>query len=271
MTQNIKIDYSKLRPVSKQLPFATSRTVMAMILREMSTTYGRTPGGYLWAILEPVGGIVMMSVLFSAFMRSPPLGTNFMIFYASGVLPFTMFNTISGKMAQTVMYSRQLLAYPRVTIIDALLARFILNFLTQLIVSAIIFTGILLNYETGTVLHVPQIILAFVMAASLGLGVGILNCFLTMRFPVWSSIWKVVTQPLMLVSGVLFQYAAIPLPYRDYIWYNPLIQVTGMMRSAFYLNYDASYVSLTYVFGVSLILIVTGLLFLQRYYRDLQE
>lgn len=56
MTQNVQIDYSKLRPVSKQMPFATFRTVMAMVLREMTATYGRTPGGYIWAIIEPVGG-----------------------------------------------------------------------------------------------------------------------------------------------------------------------------------------------------------------------
>jgi capsular polysaccharide transport system permease protein len=271
MTQNVQIDYSKLRPVSKQMPFATFRTVMAMVLREMTATYGRTPGGYIWAIIEPVGGIVMMSVIFAVFLRTPPLGTNFAIFYATGLLPFSMFLVISQKVSQSLTYSRQLLAYPRVTIIDALAARFLLNFVTQIIVITVLFTGIRAYYDTGTVLILPRIILACLMAGSLGAGIGVLNCFLILSFPAWNSIWGVITRPLMLVSGALYVFMSIPLPWRDYIWFNPLVHVIGMMRSAFYVGYDDSYVSPTYVFAVSLITGVLGLLFLRRYYRDLRD
>ena len=47
---------------TRGLPSATRsslRAVAALVLREMSTRYGRTPGGYLWAILEPLGMIIM--------------------------------------------------------------------------------------------------------------------------------------------------------------------------------------------------------------------
>ena len=40
----------QLRPPRVQ----TFRTISALIMREMQTTYGRSPGGYLWAVLEPV-------------------------------------------------------------------------------------------------------------------------------------------------------------------------------------------------------------------------
>ena len=39
------------------------RVVFALIIREMSTTYGRSAGGYIWAILEPVGAIALMSLV----------------------------------------------------------------------------------------------------------------------------------------------------------------------------------------------------------------
>ncbi|MDJ0823602.1 MAG: sugar ABC transporter permease, partial [Paracoccaceae bacterium] len=41
------------RPAYRRRRFATARAVMALMLREMSTSFGRSPGGYLWAILEP--------------------------------------------------------------------------------------------------------------------------------------------------------------------------------------------------------------------------
>lgn len=38
--------------------------VAALVLREMSTRYARTPGGYLWAIPEPLGLIVILGLVF---------------------------------------------------------------------------------------------------------------------------------------------------------------------------------------------------------------
>lgn len=265
------LDISGLRPTNRQRRFATTRTVSALVLREMTSTYGRSPGGYAWAILEPVLGIAVMSAMFSLFLRSPPLGTNFAIFYASGLLPFMMFMAISGKISGALTYSRQLLSYPRVTIIDALLARLILNAFTQLLVSYLILTGILLVFVTNTTLVVPRILLSFAMSISLAAGFGTLNCFLFTRFRTWQNIWGIITRPLLIISGIMFLFQSIPEPFRSYIWFNPLIHVTGEMRSAFYLNYRNDYVSPAYVFGVSLVAGVVGLMFLRRYHRDILE
>ena len=54
----------------------TVQTVIALMLREMSATYGRSSLGYLWAILEPVAGIFLLTFVFSlAFCRSWPIWT----------------------------------------------------------------------------------------------------------------------------------------------------------------------------------------------------
>jgi len=101
--------------------FATARTVLALMLREMSTSYGRSPGGYLWAVLEPLGSIILLSLGFALIARHPPIGTNFILFYATGFLPFALFQDVSHSIARCISYSRALLAYPAVTWMDALL------------------------------------------------------------------------------------------------------------------------------------------------------
>ena len=63
------------------------RVLFALVVREMSTRFGRSWGGYLWAIVEPVGGILLLTFIFSLALRKPPLGTNFALFYASGMVP----------------------------------------------------------------------------------------------------------------------------------------------------------------------------------------
>lgn len=271
MTQQIEIDYSRLRPVHKVPRFSMLRTVSALILREMTSTYGRKPGGYVWAILEPVGGIALLTVMFSMFLRTPPLGTNFALFYATGLLPFMMFMTINAKLSTALTYSRQLLAYPRVTIIDALLARLILNVMTQLMVAIVVLGGILLFFDTGSTFDMRSIVLSYAMVIALGAGIGTLNCFLSSSISAWKSIWGILTRPLLIISGVIFIYELIPPPFDDWLWYNPLIHVVGLMRSAFYLKYHADYASPGYVLLIGLITGMMGLLFLRRYYRDLRN
>lgn len=262
---------NRLRSVHRVGRLATLRTVMALILREMTTTYGRSPGGYLWAILEPAAGIAILSIVFSLALRSPPLGSNFPLFYATGLLPFLMFMTTSTKISQALTYSKQLLAYPRVTIMDAVLARLILNVLTQLLVTYLVLSGILLIFVTNTSLVLSSALLSIAMAVALGLGFGILNCFLFSQFRLWQSAWGIVTRPLVIISGVIFLPSMFPREIRDILWYNPLIHVTGEMRHAFYHSYHATYVSPAYVFAISLITGVVGLLFLWRYHRDILE
>ena len=260
-----------LRSVTELRPFATVRATTALVLREMSSTYGRTPLGYLWAVLEPVVGIALLTLIFSLGFKSPPLGTNFAIFYASGLVPFLMYMDISNKVMDSLRFSQRLLVYPRVTFLDALMARFILNLLTQLMVAYFLFTGIVYFLDTRTSPDLLKIALGLSMAAALALGIGSLNCFLTGMMPSWQRIWAILNRPLFLISCIFFVYETVPEPYRSVLWYNPLVHVVGQMRSGFYPYYDAPYVSPAYVFGISLICFALGLVMLRRYARDILQ
>ena len=256
-------------PQKRPTRFRTSRTVFALFIREMTTTYGRSTGGYLWAIVEPIAGILLLTLLFSLVMRSPSIGTSFPLFYASGYLPFSAFMDVSQKVSTSVRFSKQLLNYPGVTFMDAVLARFLLNALTQAVVFVIVLGGIILLYDLDVILDYKSIALGFLMAMWLAMGIGVLNCYLLSIYPVWERTWSVLTRPLFLISGVIFIFDDIPQPYQDWLWWNPLIHVVGMVRNGVYSSYDASYVSMTYVVAVGGVCMMAGLLLLRRYYRDI--
>lgn len=251
--------------------FATLRTITALILREMSTSYGRSPGGYLWAVLEPTAGIALLTALFSVGFRSPPLGISFAMFYATGMLPFTLFTDITAKLGQAMNYSRQLLTYPRVTFIDAILARFGLNLMTQLLVSYIVIGTILLVFDTRVIMDGSVIARCYLLSALLALGVGTFNCFMMLRFPIYQRFWSILMRPLFMLSCVFFLFDTIPEPYSTYLWYNPLVHLVGMMRHGFYPNYDASYVSELYVAIVGLGALTLGLMLLRRDHKNALE
>ena len=56
---------------------------------------------------------------------------------------------------------------------------------------------------------------------------------------------------------------------QDYLWFNPLIHITGLMRTGFYSTYNPSYISPAFVIGVCLVLLALGQLLLGRYHRDI--
>jgi capsular polysaccharide transport system permease protein len=247
------------------------RTVTALVLREMSTTYGKSAGGYLWAILEPVAGIALLSLVFSLVMRNPAIGNNFTLFYATGVMPFTIFSGSVNKLAQALNFSRQLLAYPTVTYIDAILARFFLYMLTEIMVWGVVLVGILVLFDTR-VIPDPEIIAgAMLLSGFLGLGVGTLNCYLTTQFPLWQQIWGVLMRPMLILSCVMFVFDSIPHPFRDWLWFNPVVHLVGLTRHGFYTGYDAPYVSVAYVMAISAVCFVIGLVLLHRNYRLLMQ
>jgi capsular polysaccharide transport system permease protein len=260
-----------LRSVTAPRRLATARVVTALMLREMTSSYGRSPGGFLWVVLEPLAGIVLLSAVFSVALRSPQLGTNFVLFYASGILPFLLFAHLNAKLMHALAYSRQLLAYPRVTIVDALLARFALNLIVELLNAALLLTGMIWLLDTGADVELGPILLGFAMAAALALGVGVLNCFLGSMFPLWRSVWAVLSRPLVLLSGVIILVETVPEPWRGWLWWNPLAHAVTEVRRGLYHGYDPSWVEPAYAFAVALAALAAGLLFLWRTHRDILE
>lgn len=249
--------------------FATLRTITALILREMSTTYGRSPGGYLWAILEPLAGIFLMVVIFSTGFRNPPIGSSFALFFATGILPFMMFMQLSGRIGASLLFSKNLLAYPPVTYLDAIIARFVLNVIVQLLVNYTLIVGIVLVQDLPVALRFQRILMGYAQIMALAVGFGLLNAFLGGMFPVWNRIWSIITTPLLLLSGVLFIYETVPRPYNEYLLYNPLTHAVATVRSGFYARYDATYADPIYVFMVAGITGIIGLVFLHRYHKDI--
>lgn len=246
----------------------SARTITALMLREMATSYGRSVVGYLWAVIEPVAALVLMTLVFSAFLRNPALGWNFPLFFASGYLVFHVYMDVGNNVARAVQYSRPLLEFPAVTPLDAILARFLLNFLTHVMVISIILTGILVIYDLNQIMDFEKLIGAVLLAGFFALSIGTFNCYMFVAFPSYAQIWAIMNRPMFILSGIFYLFESIPQPFQDYLWFNPLIHIIGLARAGVYPTYEADYVSVGYVVGLSLLLFLTGLHIMRRYLRD---
>jgi capsular polysaccharide transport system permease protein len=258
-------------PSLPQTRWRSLRTIVALILREMSATYGRSPGGYAWAILQPVATILILAAGFSLMLRAPPLGTSFLLFYASAVLPLRLFQELTSTVGTAILFNRTLMGYPRVTFVDAILSRAILCILTQIMVNFVILTALFLYEDIREIIDPGPILVAFGVTIFLGFGIGVLNCFLSFAYPVWKTVWTIVSRPLLLISGVFYTFEHLPKIAQDILWYNPIIHITGQSRIGFYSTYDPQYISLVYILVFGLIPMMLGTLLLWRFGKDILQ
>ncbi len=251
--------------------FRMARVVAALILRETGSRDSRASLGFLWNVIEPLVSIAILSILFSMIRASPPLGTNFALYYVTGVVPFHLYSALSRHIARSMRFSRNLLGLPSVTVIDVIMARFLLSAITDLCVFiAIVF---LLNayYDLQVRPDMAAVLLGLGMAMALGLGIGTLNSVLFPASAVYESVWGLVSGPLFLFSGVFIHIEDLPEPIFAVLKWNPAAQIVAQMRHAFFPSYDIAWVSPAYVLMIAAVCFALGLVGLYRYIFDVLD
>jgi len=260
----VSLKNNQLREIS--IPkWTTFRSVIALLMREVATNNARSYGGVLWATVTPLASVIVLTTIFSAGFKSPPIGDVFAMFYATGVVPFTLYGSVAGRIGNAVKENRKMLRYPRISIIDTIFAKLIFVLLNQTIVATLLFSFIFIYWgDTKTIFDLKLFLTAMFSAALLGLGVGTVNAYLFLIFPLWRQFWSIATTPLFILSCIVFSYEQVPQPFDEWIIYNPLVHIVALSRSAFYFGYSDHHVVPLYPICVALALLITGLLLLSQ-------
>jgi capsular polysaccharide transport system permease protein len=241
-----------------------ARVLFALVMREMSTRFGRSSGGYVWAVLDPVVAVLIMTAIFSQISRHPPLGRDFALFFATGYMAFHIYKDISDYVSNAISSNKALLNFPRISIVDTILARFILQFITSVFVTFLLLSYLYLVSTDQYIIRVEYIFGAIGLAAVLGLGVGALNCLLFPYSATWQKVFSLLNRPLFIISGVFFLVEELPAWARDALWWNPLTHVVATMRVGFYPMYHPDFVSPVYVIAVGVGILIFAVLLLRR-------
>ena len=248
------------------------RVIQALIIRETRTRFGDSKLGYGWALLEPIMHIVMLSVVFSVMMHGkPPIGSHFFLFYYTGIIPYHLFVHTSGAMTHAITSNGSLLQLPLVTNVDVILARGLLELVTDVVVALILLLGFAAlglaaqPHDIGT----PCLVLA--VTAMLGWGVGFLNAVLQVFYKSWDKLWAQLTRILYFCSGIFYVPGMMPSWVRDVLAWNPVLQAIDWFRSGFFAGYEPHWLDRGYLACVALGFMLAGVAAERLFRRKLSE
>ena len=232
----------------------------ALLMRELHTRYGRENVGYLWVILEPMMFASAVAVLHAG--QPSHYGTDLrpVPFTILGYTIFIMFRGIFGRAEGALEANMPLLYHRMVSIFDILLSRALLEGAGTLM-TLVILLG--LAHVTGLA-DPPQRVLYLLIAVLLmfwfSFAMSMLCCALTHDNRLAGRLIHPLTYILMPISGGFYLLKWIPEPYREWLWYLPLVQIFELARYGQFASATDEYFSIAYIAGTSMFLTFLGLL-----------
>jgi homopolymeric O-antigen transport system permease protein len=205
--------------------------IWALAIKELRVRYKRSALGFLWALLNPLLMMLVLTTVFSTIMRFQV--KHYAIFLLSMLLPWTFFTqTLSYSVASIVGHAELLrkvriakLVFP----VAAVLSN-IINFLLSLIplVLLIIVTHFPLHW-TWVYLPVPLLGL-FLFSLGMSFFIATLNVF----FRDVSHIIQIVLSAWFYFSPILYSLDFVPASHRWLFKLNPMLYVLNGFRLSIY-------------------------------------
>lgn len=238
--------------------------------REIKARYKQSILGYAWVILVPLINLIVLSIVFSFFIRVPTGDIPYPIFLFTALVPW-MFTTNSISSATKSLLSNKSLItkikIPRevfpLSSIMAKLVDFAL-YLVILFVFILIF-GVKLHL---TVLFFPLI---FIFHLMLVIGVSFILSALNVFYRDVENLLEVALAAWMYLTPVLYPPELVPDKFRQIFNINPLTPIINSYRNVVLYGVAPPWQSFAYSAAFSVVIFILGYLYYRkrsRYFAD---
>lgn len=238
--------------------------VFALFIRELKTRFGAYRLGLVWAFLEPISFVLVLTALRSFkksgdFFGGESHNIPFPVFFMLGYVSYQLFSKLLTQSAAAINANQGLFNYRQVRPIDAIQARGLLEVLTFSSVMLIFMTNFWWFGFDAKITDPLKFCSVLILLSMLGGGVGMIICVGQLRFPEMGKVVPILTRPLFFISGIFFSLNDIPIEYQKYLLWNPVLHAIELIRNACYPMYNADSVSLVYLAFSALVVVFFGL------------
>lgn len=238
----------------------------ALLMRDIRTRFGRSHIAYLFALVMPVGHVVVTTTIWLAIQKPVPVGDSALIFFSVTMVPFIVWSYPQRQIALAILVNRPLMYFPRVKIPDIMLARSILEMVTAFVAVCCVLVILAAAGETLEPKDPFMLLSAILIALYFGVAMGMFNALIVGIWPGWTLGTALLSMIGWASCGSIFMIEAVPSPYREWLAANPLLQCVEWARVAYYWDYTSSVLDRWYPIWLSSSIIALVLL-LERLIR----
>ena len=236
--------------------------IWALSLKELRVRYKRSALGFLWALLNPLLMMVILTVVFSTIARLPV--DKYAVFLISALLPWTFFAQALSYAVESIVGNGELLKKVKVAKSVFPLAAVIsnvLNFLMSLLPLVVILAVLRFPFHwTWIVLPVPMLSL-FLFTLGCGFFCATLNVF----YRDVSHIIQIVLSAWFYLSPVMYSLEFLPQRFRGFFRLNPMLYLLNEFRLAIYYGQLPTVQSVAISVGIGLLSLAVGYGLFRRY------
>jgi capsular polysaccharide transport system permease protein len=261
--------------LSTRTPWQVTRSVwQALFIHESLARIVGDRLAWFWMLFEPIALILVMTAIRTLVMGGQTRigGAEFVPWMLLGLFGFYLFRENMMRPLNVIQQNRQLFAYRQVKPVDTVLVRCAVETLLKTFIFLLfILAGLLLELD----LVPDQPLMALFIWGSLwllGLGAGLICSALAELVPEFSFVARIISMPLLLISGVILPLNLVPHHLLVYVMWNPIVHGLELLRQSFYDGYHMVHgVSLLYLWYWILTLLLLGLMLHLRFEQRLKR
>lgn len=207
-----------------------TRVIGALMLRELTTRFGRENIGFLWIMAEPLLFAVLVGLLWRVMKGPLEYGVDIVAFVVTGYIPLVLFRSTVNRAVSSFTANSSLLYHRQVKILDLILVRFAIEFIGHMM--AYFFIAVVLGvfgwfpwpYDIGFLL------LGWTYFSLFTLAVSLVVAPLSEMSDVLEKIVPVTTYLMIPFSGAFYLVGTLYPAAAAVVLYSPAVHGMEMMR-----------------------------------------
>lgn len=238
--------------------------------RDVTVRYRQTALGAVWAVLQPIGFMVVFSLFFGKLAGVSSDGLPYALFSLAALVPWTFFSTVVTVGADSLVVNSPLVSkiyFPRIFIPAGVLAAG----LVDLAISTTILFVIVLIYGIVPPVQVIVLPLLILILMATALGVSTALAAINVRFRDVRYVVPFAVQMMLFATPIAYPSSLIDEPWRTISAINPMVGVVEGFRWAVLGSVDAPTALIAVSAVSSVVLLAAALAYFDRVERSFAD
>lgn len=245
------------------------RVIGALMLREITTRFGRENIGFLWIMGEPLLFAVLVGIMWSYLHGSSEHGVSVMAFVVSGYIPLTLFRHAVSKSIALFVANNSLMYHRQIGIYDFIFVRFLIEMIGSMMAYLFIAIILMILGYFPIPADIGLLIIGWLLYSFITLSMCLVIAPLSEMSEVLEKFMPVVTYIMIPFSGTFNMASWLSPNVREVLLYSPFVTAMELMRAGIFGDKVTPYYNYPVAFGVPIILCVLGFALCRRIRRHL--